>query len=114
MTGIPHGSREWFWGRVSGILLLPFGLWFLYFLKCHLESDVDQFDKLFRDWWIVVPLIGALATQALHSYLGMKEIIVDYVHNKILLSISMLLAQIILLGGGTFMIVILLRKVAGL
>lgn len=113
MTSVPHGSREWFWGRFSGVLLLPTGLWFLYFISNHLNDEIEQIALLLQDWTIALPLAISVVTQAIHSYLGMKEIILDYVRNRNLFLVCMLLLQAIVVIGSGFFTVILLRKVLG-
>lgn len=113
VTSVPHGSREWFWGRFSGVLLLPTGLWFLYFISNHLNDEIEQIAWLLQDWTIALPLAISVVTQAIHSYLGMKEIILDYVRNRNLFLICMLLLQTIVVIGSGFFTVILLRKVLG-
>lgn len=110
MRNSPRGSISWIFARITGIFVIPTGLWFLWFCKIALQLDVRILSAYLMDWAVVVPLILTILVQGIHSYLGVKEVIIDYIHNKYLFQFFMFLLQVLIICGGIFFVIILVRK----
>lgn len=92
------GSNHWWFQRVTAILLVPLGLWFMTTILgiAHLPiSDIMVFwqNPLMGILWLCLVL-----TVAFHAYLGIQVVIEDYIHGlviKTLLLISIKIAALL-------------------
>jgi succinate dehydrogenase / fumarate reductase membrane anchor subunit len=94
-----HGFSHWYLQRLTAVLLIPLGLWFLF----SLASLDDYSQSAVRAWlgsglnayWLGLFAIIAL----LHAKLGIEVVVEDYVHHrfwevllKVLLTLALVLA----------------------
>lgn len=97
-VGAHTGTGTWLVQRASAVVLalaLP-GL-ALYFLAA-MPLDFAGWQALFASLWVRVLLLLTAAALALHAWVGMKDIFMDYVrHTGVRL--ALLLAAIIILAG---------------
>ncbi len=108
-----EGLRPWVIQRVSAVYIVLFCLYAVFSLYSG-----DNFT--YKDWvnWFYSPfntIVSGIFIIALlfHSWIGMRDVVLDYVHN-IMLRISALALLIgILLGSGLWVFRILLLPVAG-
>jgi len=85
-TGIHH----WWLQRLTAVALLPLTLWLIWFM--HQLVLLDHAGMLA---WLGKPLNGALilayvSIACYHAHLGLREVIVDYVHHPALRLTSLL------------------------
>jgi succinate dehydrogenase / fumarate reductase membrane anchor subunit len=79
-TGSHTGTGTWLLQRATALVLaaaLP-GL-AIYFLSA-LPLDFSGWQSLFAPLWIRVPMLLTGAALALHAWVGMRDIFMDYVH----------------------------------
>ena len=95
-----HGKaqRSWLIQRITALLLIPLTLWLVWSVVTTLPLDYQAAHN-----WLTLPLNGILFGVFLvilfhHTWLGLKEVIEDYVHNPVLKSIGLLLLIILLLA----------------
>ena len=80
MGSVHHGSQHWLAQRVSAVLLVFLGVWFLYALSVFRELSYLETIE-----WIALPWNATLLTSFLlasiyHSALGWQVIVEDYIH----------------------------------
>ena len=105
-----EGVAHWWMMRVSAIALIPLSLWFVFAL---LGKPLQSYDAM-RGWlgqpWVALPTMLLIITLAIHSRLGIEEIIVDYVNGKGAKTTLLLLSTFIHVGAavaGVFAVLIL-------
>ena len=77
-----HGFGHWWMQRLSAVLMLPLGLWFVISLMTMPSLAPDDVIQ-----WLQHPIPALLMmlwtiTVVYHAALGLQVIIEDYVHNK--------------------------------
>jgi succinate dehydrogenase / fumarate reductase membrane anchor subunit len=97
-TGSHTGTGSWLLQRASALVLalaLP-GL-ALYFLTA-LPLDFAGWQARFAPMWLRVPMLLTAVALALHAWVGMRDIFMDYVHHTGL-RLALYLGVIVTLAG---------------
>ena len=97
-TGSHTGTGTWLLQRATAVALalaLP-GL-AIYFLAA-LPIDFRGWQALFAPLWLRVLMLLTIAALALHAWVGMRDIFMDYVHHTGL-RLALYLAVIVTLAG---------------
>ena len=97
-TGSHTGTGTWLLQRATAVVLalaLP-GL-AIYFLAA-LPIDFSGWQALFAPLWLRVLMLLTIAALALHAWVGMRDIFMDYVHHTGL-RLALYLAVIVTLAG---------------
>jgi succinate dehydrogenase / fumarate reductase membrane anchor subunit len=81
------GFKEWFAQRISAALLVPLSVWFIY-LFMHFANlfKHHEYEKIIFSLTKPINLLSLIffiSIGLLHSYLGIKVILEDYIANKI-------------------------------
>ena len=93
-------NQHWIFQRISATMLVPLGLWFIYFILVNLGVPSEEMAENFTSPWTAAPMLGLIVFGLYHAQLGIEEIIEDYVHQsalKLFLSIGTKLV-IVLMG----------------
>lgn len=89
-----HGVHDWWAQRVTALALVPLGLWFG--VSMLATPGLNYF--ALRAWitrpWNTVLLIAFILVAAYHSYLGLRVVVEDYVHEA-----SVRIAMVLLIGA---------------
>lgn len=108
-----HGSAHWWHQRITALVLLPLGLWFV---LCLIHLPAADFET--AQGWFRHPVNGILAfgfavTAFYHAALGIQVVIEDYVHTGWLKTFAVFGARVLLasfwLAGAFSMLQLLLR-----
>jgi succinate dehydrogenase / fumarate reductase membrane anchor subunit len=97
-TGAHTGTGTWLLQRATAVALalaLP-GL-AIYFLAA-MPIDFSGWQALFAPLWLRVLMLLTIAALALHAWVGMRDIFMDYVHHTGL-RLALYLAVIVILAG---------------
>lgn len=97
-TGSHTGTGTWLMQRATALVLavaLPVSM--LYFLVA-MPFDFTRWQTLFVPLWVRVPLLLTAAALALHAWVGMRDIFMDYVH-PLGLRLMLYLVVIVSLAG---------------
>ena len=97
-TGSHTGTGTWLLQRATAVLLvlaLP-GL-AIYFLAA-MPADFSGWQTLFTSLWLRLAMLLSGAALALHAWVGMRDIFMDYVHSTGL-RLALILAVIVTLAG---------------
>ncbi|MHB1085488.1 MAG: succinate dehydrogenase, hydrophobic membrane anchor protein [Thiobacillus sp.] len=106
-TGSHTGTGTWLMQRATALLLavaLPV------LIVCFLVAmpfDFARWQTLFVPLWVRVPLLLTAAALALHAWVGMRDIFMDYVHPLGLRLALYLLVIVILTGSVAWLAAIL-------
>jgi succinate dehydrogenase / fumarate reductase membrane anchor subunit len=77
-----HGVGHWLWQRITAVLLVPLGLWFVWAMIGLIGVGLDH--SVFRAWLsepgnaLMMVLFAAVTFH--HAALGLQVVIEDYVH----------------------------------
>jgi succinate dehydrogenase / fumarate reductase, membrane anchor subunit len=97
-TGSHIGTGTWLVQRATAVALaLTLPVLILYFLAA-MPVDLAGWQALFSPLWLRVLMLLAAATLALHAWVGMRDIFMDYVHPT-LLRLTLYLTVIVILAG---------------
>jgi succinate dehydrogenase / fumarate reductase membrane anchor subunit len=100
-----HGFGHWWMQRLSAVLMIPLGLWFAYSLMSMETLAPDAVMS-----WLFNPVPALLMalwtlTVVYHATLGLQVIIEDYVHDKrvtLILLVLLKFAMIIMMLASIF------------
>ena len=108
-----EGLRPWVIQRVSAVYIV---LFIVYALYCFLAADFVAY-KPWKDWLynpfnttVVAIFIIALL---FHAWIGMRDVVLDYVHNIMLRIFLLAILLGVLIGSGLWAFRILLLSVVG-
>jgi succinate dehydrogenase / fumarate reductase membrane anchor subunit len=104
-----HGLRDWLLQRLSAVYLAAF----LLYLMVHFSTRPQYTYPQWHDW-VTQPLVliaGALFILALliHGWVGMRDVVLDYVRSLQLRLLVLSLVALILTGCGLWAFQVLLR-----
>ena len=101
------GLRAWLVQRASAIYLLAFILFFI----GHFLFDPPAGDAAWRAWvaqpWISVALLAAFAALLLHAWVGLRDVMLDYIGPIRLRAPALALVAGALIGVGLWMLTVL-------
>lgn len=107
-----QGLRPWLIQRISAVYLALFVIYIGVVLAC--AGDVSY--QLWHDWLFhpVNTLVVGLFVIALllHAWIGMRDVILDYVHNTVVRMLAFTLVIVVLIGCGLWSTKILLLSVS--
>lgn len=110
-TGSHTGTGTWLLQRATAVVLawiMP-GL-AIYFLAA-LPTDFAGWQTLFSPLWLRVPMLLTAVVLALHAWVGMRDIFMDYVHPTGL-RLALYLAVIVYLSGSVAWLAAILWSMA--
>lgn len=97
-TGSHTGTGTWLVQRATAVgLALTLPALMVYFLAAR-PADFAGWQALFAPVWLRVLMLLAAAALALHAWVGMRDIFMDYVHPT-MLRLALYLAVIVTLAG---------------
>lgn len=97
-TGSHTGTGTWLVQRATAVgLALVLPVLVFYFLAAA-PADFSAWQALFAPLWLRLLMLLAAAALALHAWVGMRDILMDYVHPT-MLRLALYLAAIVTLAG---------------
>lgn len=90
-----EGVHEWWSGRVLSVALIPLTILFLIFVAPLIGEDHATVVAAFQNPFKAIVVILFLLITFKHLADGLKEIIVDYVHGKATLAITLVASRLI-------------------
>ena len=97
-TGSHTGTGNWLMQRATALLLaLTIPVLLVYFLAA-LPLDFSGWQGLFAPLWSRVLLMLSAIALAMHAWVGMHDIFMDYIH-PVLVRLAVTLAVVVVLAG---------------
>lgn len=107
MSQHAHGFRAWIVQRLSAVYLL---LFFILCIAWYLKSPVITYDvwlATFQSPFNIVLVSLFFIAVFIHAWVGIRDIVVDYVHPFVIRLTLLSLILLFLLGLGVWVVVIL-------
>jgi len=102
------GLRAWLWQRLTALLM---GVYLLILLAMMLYDPPQDF----QDWhdsvaspWVALPMLLFFAGLLLHAWVGIRDVIIDYIHSPGLRLFKLSLTALALAACGFWVANILL------
>jgi succinate dehydrogenase / fumarate reductase membrane anchor subunit len=109
---ILHGLRPWLVQRVSAVYIALFVIYSVFAYASAGDTGYLQWREwLFHPANTIAAGLFAVAL-LLHAWVGMRDIILDYIHNALIRMIALTLVIIVLVSSGLWSAKILLLSVA--
>jgi succinate dehydrogenase / fumarate reductase membrane anchor subunit len=109
MSRHASGFKAWYLQRVSALYLLVFTLYLLQHLTFHAPKDY----LAWRDWvalpWVRIGLLLFFASLLLHAWIGIRDILIDYVHHTVARVSILTLIGFILIGCALWVLSIIVQ-----
>lgn len=100
-----HGVDHWWAQRVSAVALVLLSVWFVVSLLSIATIDYVTLRAWMSSGWNAVPLIVLILVVAQHSYLGLRVVVEDYVHDpgtRIGILLLLRFAHLLMAAAGVF------------
>ncbi len=101
------GLRAWFVQRIAAVYL---GIFFLYLLM-HFAVDAPNSFEEWQAWMhqpgVLVAWVLFFAALLLHAWVGMRDVVLDYVHHTALRLVVLVALGLFLLVQGAWALVVL-------
>jgi len=107
-----HGLRPWLIQRISAVYIAVFVVYIGFTLAAVGDISYQQWHD-----WLFHPLntiaVGLFVIALLmHAWIGMRDIILDYVHNTLIRMMALTLVMVVLISSALWSAKILLLTVA--
>jgi succinate dehydrogenase / fumarate reductase membrane anchor subunit len=79
VVGAHYGLRDWLAQRVTALLMALFTLLVLLQILMPGELDYDRWAGIFAAQWMKVLSFVVILSLALHAWVGVRDILMDYV-----------------------------------
>lgn len=111
MSWRAQGMRAWLLQRLSALYMLLFGISFSLYLTRISPLTFDIWHDLFRMPSIVIATLLFFASLLYHAWVGIRDIMVDYIHDTVIRFTLWVLVTLFLTAMGLWVGLILLSVV---
>ena len=95
VVGAHYGLRDWLAQRVTAVVMAVYTLLFLVTLLSSPKIDFTVWRLLFAPQWMKLATLLFLASLYLHAWIGVRNIVMDYVKSS---SLRLALYAIVIAG----------------
>ncbi|MBA4142934.1 MAG: succinate dehydrogenase, hydrophobic membrane anchor protein [Nitrosospira sp.] len=81
ITGTHYGLRDWLAQRVTAVVMAVYILWLVATMLASPPQDHAALKAIFSNQWIRIGSLLFLVSLFWHSWIGMRNILMDYVHD---------------------------------
>ena len=103
-----HGLRDWLLQRISAVYLAAFLAYFLAHIALQPVHSFQQWHDWMRHPLMAITSAGFIVALLLHGWVGMRDVVLDYVHALSLRLAVLSLIGLVLIGCGLWALRILL------
>ncbi|MEW5943402.1 MAG: succinate dehydrogenase, hydrophobic membrane anchor protein [Pseudomonadota bacterium] len=96
VVGAHYGLRDWLMQRVTAVVMALYAIFMLGFLLTHPPLQFADWQALFSRQWMRLASLLFFFALYLHAWVGVRDILMDYVHGT-LLRLALQLAAILAL-----------------
>ncbi|MFZ5556903.1 MAG: succinate dehydrogenase, hydrophobic membrane anchor protein [Pseudomonadota bacterium] len=97
VVGAHYGLRDWLMQRVTAAVMVAYTALFLAVLVAAPTLEYDFWKALFQNQWMRLATLMFLVSLYLHAWVGVRDILMDYVHPtavRLMLEILVILALV--------------------
>ncbi len=80
MNTLMHGLRAWVIQRVSAVYLALFIIYLFFHFICHPPADFSAWQLWLSNPWVFVASALFFIALLLHAWVGVRDVIIDYIH----------------------------------
>lgn len=80
VTGAHYGLRDWLAQRVTAVVMAIFIIWLVAALLISSPGNHAELKAVFSNQWIRIASFVFLLSLFWHTWVGMRDILMDYVH----------------------------------
>ena len=91
--GAAHHGTETFWRqRLTAVANVPLVIFLLWFVVSHAGASYEKVKECLANPVVAVMMLALIWSASIHMRIGLREIIEDYLHNKLCKTASLMLA----------------------
>ncbi|HVL59456.1 MAG TPA: succinate dehydrogenase, hydrophobic membrane anchor protein [Burkholderiaceae bacterium] len=109
VTGAHYGVRDWLAQRITAVVLLLYIALLLGWLLTVPAVTFDSWAGLFATGWMKVATMVAMLALVYHTWVGMRDIYMDYLKPTGLRLFAQAATIVVLIGYGFWTVLILWR-----
>jgi succinate dehydrogenase / fumarate reductase membrane anchor subunit len=102
------GLRAWLWQRLTAIYMAVYLLIIMIALSVAAPHDFQAWHASVASPWVALPTLLFFAALLLHAWVGIRDVIIDYIRSAALRLLALGLVGVALLGCGFWVTEILL------
>ena len=100
MTQKISGLREWLLQRISAVYLAGFILYLVIHFLLHPNPDYEQWQGWIGQPHVSTAWAGFVLALIIHGWVGLRDVILDYIHHLGLRLLVLTLIALMLIGSG--------------
>jgi len=96
--GAHYGLRDWFAQRISAVIMAIYMVFLVGFAVAHRPLQYGDWKGLFDQVWMRIFSLGFVISLCIHAWVGMRNIVMDYVRAtglRLLLHVAVIVALLI-------------------
>ena len=114
MSRRASGLRAWVLQRISAVYLGAFGLMLLWRLLLDPPGGFEEWRAWVTQPWVSIGMFLFVAALLLHAWVGIRDVLIDYVHALLPRLILLTLFALLFIGSGLWVLqAIFLAHAAG-
>jgi len=102
------GLRAWLWQRLTALFMAGYLLIFLTMMLYDPPRDFQAWHDTLAGPWVALPMLLFFTGMLLHAWVGIRDVIIDYIHSPTLRLFKLSLAALALAACGFWVANILL------
>ena len=80
VIGAHYGSRDWLVQRITSVIMIFYVLLLISVILISAPHDYVAWKKIFGNQWIRITSLLFFLSLCWHAWIGMRNILMDYVH----------------------------------
>lgn len=108
MSGYADGLRAWLLQRITAIYLGVYLVYLLVHFWLHPRPDYTQWRDWFAQPLVAIGSAGFFLALLLHGWVGVRDVILDYVHHLGLRLVILVMVAVLLIACGLWTVRILM------
>ncbi|MGD8527665.1 MAG: succinate dehydrogenase, hydrophobic membrane anchor protein [Methyloceanibacter sp.] len=93
-----HGTETFWRQRLTAVANVPLVIFLIWFVVSHAGASYDSVRQSLSNPMVAVLMLALIWSSAIHMRIGLREIIEDYLHNKLCKTSSRMLATFFAAG----------------
>ncbi|MDP3608607.1 MAG: succinate dehydrogenase, hydrophobic membrane anchor protein [Methylophilus sp.] len=107
------GMRQWLTQRLSAVVMALYTLLFVLLVAIQQPTNYQEWHAFFSPWWWRLVTILFWICLTMHAWLGVRDVLKDYVFNLTLRSYLQLLVELALIVDLIWLVMILMNLNTG-